>query len=160
MTVTVRPATVDDISFVWTCRQELANSVARQSRSSENFTNHQKWLTHAVAQSDRIFLVVLLDGNPVGYVRFDPLSESAGWRVSLCISKSARGDGLGKAALAAGCQAADDADFWPQIADIHPTNTASERVFASCGFVPIDNTQWPDEFRRYARYTQKKELIS
>lgn len=160
MTVTVRPATVDDISFVWACRQELANSVARQSRSSENFTDHQKWMTQAIAQSDRLFLVAMLDGNPVGYVRFDPLSESAGWRVSLFISTSARGDGRGQAALAAGCQAADDADLSPQIADIHPTNTASERVFASCGFVPIDDIQWPNEFRRYARCTQKKELIS
>ena len=157
MTLTARIATTGDITFVWTCRQELAGPVTRQSQTVEVFADHKTWMTQAVSDPGRLFLIAQKDDVPIGYVRFDPTTNPTGWRVSLCLRAAYRGGGHGRAALALGCAMADQTGRSPQFADIHPTNPASAHVFEACGFTAIDVRQGADGFNRYIRTPAETE---
>ena len=92
--------------------------------------------------------MVRLEDKRCGYVRFDP-DAGEGWRVSLCLNESTRGRGIGRKALYAAVGAASEANFTPLCADIHTSNTTSERVFRSVGFAPDIHGCSSDGYFRY-----------
>lgn len=138
MTVALRPATPEDIRFVWDCRQELEAGIGRTATTPETFEGHSAWMTRALADTSRLFAIALEDKTRLGYMRADPAGHNApAWMASLCLHSTARGRGLAQPVLAAGIMAAAKAGLLPLLADIHTTNLASRKVFAACGFVPL-----------------------
>lgn len=139
MTVTLRAATAEDIQFVWDCRQELEAGIGRTSTTDETFEGHTAWMTRALADPTRLFAIAVEDTR-LGYVRADPAGHTtSAWTMSLCLHSSARGRGLAQPVLKTGVIAASKAGLLPLLADIHDTNLASLKVFAACGFEPVES---------------------
>lgn len=138
MTDLLRPATVVDIEFVWNCRQELEMGIGRTATMTETFEAHRAWMTRALADPNRLFVIAIEDGTRLGYMRADPTKHATpAWTISLCLHSSARGRGLAQPILSASLRATARAGILPLLADIHATNLASRKVFAACGFSPL-----------------------
>lgn len=139
MTLSIRPAAAEDIGFVWECRQTLNPGIGRTNTTLESFQTHSAWMIGALAATDRLFLIATDEADRLGYMRADPINNPnvSAWMVSLCLSVGSRGKGLARPVLEAGCSAAIAAGFSPLLADIHETNSASQKVFQTCGFHPL-----------------------
>jgi phosphinothricin acetyltransferase len=83
-------------------------------------------------------LVVRLDGDIVGWAALSPVSSRCVYggvgEVSVYLAESARGQGVGKALLAALVEESERAGFWTLQAGIFPENAASIALHRSCGF--------------------------
>lgn len=148
----MRAATLADAEPVWQCRQALCESVAiRSSTTDESYEAHVAWFSRAVNDPRRLFLIVEENERWLGYLRFDPLDDPTGYRVSIALVDDARGAGIGEAALIEGCTQAEQAGLGPLFADIGVRNEASHRIFQKCGFVPLNANISSDGFQRYIR---------
>jgi L-amino acid N-acyltransferase YncA len=135
--LTLRAARPTDAAFVWQCRQDLAGSVGLPGgQDSGGYAAHQAWMTAALADPHRLFLIPERADDRLGYVRIERDAAQQAWRASLCITGAAQGRGTGRQTLQAACDLARTSGFTPIFADIHTENAASLAVFARCGFTP------------------------
>lgn len=78
------------------------------------------------------------DGLVLGWCALSPISRRPVYagvaEVSVYVSAAARGQGVGRALLAATVQASEDAGLWTLQAGIFPENEASIALHAACGF--------------------------
>jgi phosphinothricin acetyltransferase len=83
-------------------------------------------------------LVAERDGAVVGWAALSPASGRDCYRgvgeVSVYVSEAARGDGLGRALLAALVERSEQAGYWTLTAGVFPENEASLRLHKACGF--------------------------
>ena len=126
MTITLRPATVDDCERVW--GWNFASDVRRVSNDASivELAQHAAWYMDRLAH-DAPMWIVEAEGAPVGVVRID-----SDGRISIALGAEARGRGIGRRAIAAACA------VWarPVVATIRNNNPASRACFEACGFVP------------------------
>ena len=83
--------------------------------------------------------LVARDGAEViGWAALTPYSARPAYRgvaeVSVYVAAAARGRGVGRELLAAEIAAAEDAGIWTLQAGVLPTNAASLKLHAACGF--------------------------
>lgn len=134
MTLALRPAGPDDRDQVYACN--AAADVRAWSRDPRPivYADHCAWFTIRLAARPPLWIVEV-DHAPVGVVRIDAPGASPA-RISIALDATARGRGVGRRAIALACST------WsaPLVAEIHPANTASQRCFESCGFVPTGAT--------------------
>lgn len=92
---------------------------------------HIEWFQTSLAKTDRAILIVLSGENPIGFVRFDILDNTA--VVSIALAPNARGKGLAKSILLHGLTACPfkTTRF---IAQIKCENAASLALFTALGF--------------------------
>ena len=153
----LRLATAEDTQLVWRCRQEIAGGTAIQNNELDSFAHHAAWMESAVDSPEVLFLIPVLNSDPVGYVRFNReekgLSGSAQsvWRTSICVLAAKRASGLGQRILKIACERAEEADKSPQVADIHRDNIASLRIFTHCGFSRLSPKANSLGYHRYIR---------
>lgn len=78
------------------------------------------------------------DGRILGWCALSPISRRPVYagvaEVSVYVGAAARGQGVGRALLAATVQASEDAGLWTLQAGIFPENEASIALHAACGF--------------------------
>jgi L-amino acid N-acyltransferase YncA len=83
-------------------------------------------------------LVAKADGQVVGWAALNPYSSRRAYAgvagLSIYVSASARGQGIGKALLGALIEASERAGLWTLQAGIFPENTASLALHRACGF--------------------------
>jgi RimJ/RimL family protein N-acetyltransferase len=138
--LSLRCARSTDCEAIW--RWNFAPDVRAQSRRAEavGFIEHARWFARRLADSDAPIWVIeeiLGEGrnetrDAVGVVRLDP-PEYGRSRISIALAGSARGRGLGRAAVTAACRSWDR----PVAAEIFTDNTASRACFEACGFRAI-----------------------
>lgn len=129
MTVSLRSATLADCEAVW--EWNFAPDVRAMSNdpSIVELARHAAWYVHRLELG--AFWIVELDGVAVGCVRID------NGRISIALASSARGKGVGRAAIAAAC----DAWAGPVTAQIRNDNQPSRAAFEACGFVTTGSTE-------------------
>lgn len=135
--VALRLARRQDCEAIW--RWNFAPDVRAQSRSSEAiaFIEHARWFARRIADGDAPIWVIEEYHQGVGVVRIDPSEHGPPGRrrarISIALAPSARGRGIGRAAVAAACHA------WQQriVAEILADNAASRACFEACGFRAI-----------------------
>lgn len=142
----MRPATPDDILFVWNCRQAVQAGFGRSQTTPEDYAAHHRWMTQTLDKTDRMFWIAQDSlGTPLGYLRCDPVPHKTPapslWRVSLCLSADIRGKGWGARVLEHGCALAHRHGYGALLATIHSNNIASLKTFAACGFHPLTAAQ-------------------
>ena len=90
-------------------------------------------------------LIAVLDGLMVGWGALSPLSSRCTYagvaEVSVYVSRSARGCGIGKSLLQALIESSEHAGIWTLQAGIFPENTASLRLHQSCGFREVGSRE-------------------
>ncbi|MEO8550171.1 MAG: GNAT family N-acetyltransferase [Kofleriaceae bacterium] len=129
MSVTLRAATLADCEAVW--EWNFAPDVRAMSNdpSIVDLARHAAWYVDRLARG--AFWIVECGGEDVGCVRID------NGRISIALASSARGKGVGKAGIAAACEA------WgkPVTAQIHNDNQPSRAAFEACGFVTTGSSE-------------------
>lgn len=151
-----RVATVDDASILFEWRNDAAVRDVSRNSGELSWEGHVAWLQSVLATPSRWLLIVESERNPIGTVRFDAQEPSTErWEVSITLSPHVRGQGMGKAVLAAG--EAFLADVHPTaklFAEMLETNEASHRLFKTAGYsgsiVVVDGQRW---------YSLEKESI-
>ena len=106
--------------------------------------DHRHWFHTGQANPNRLQLIAkLADGCPIGQIRFDrePASTAGGANeatVDLSLDRCVRGQGLAAELVSLGLQAMEQ--HWgpatDAVAEVLPSNTASNACFARAGFTP------------------------
>ena len=127
--VTLRAAGPSDCDAVW--RWNFAPEVRAQSRHGHTvgLAEHARWFARRIASAREPIWVIEEYFAPVGVVRLDAAPSGLS-RISIALAASARGRGLGRAAITAACLA------WgqPIFAVIFANNLPSRACFEACGF--------------------------
>ena len=128
--VTLRPATPDDCEPMLQWQSEPGARRFARNPTAPTRVEHAAWLGRTLADPQSLLNVIVADGRPVGVLRFDRRAPGE-WEVSILVAAEARSRGVGRAALAAGRRLLPDANL---VAEIHPDNTASHRLFQAAGY--------------------------
>lgn len=130
----MRAANGDDISTIWEWR--YGDNAQRFYRSPDvpSIEDHTAWMEKALSDPLRDLRVFCHAGQPVAHIRFDIDAENpTEAEIGICLSHSARGQGIGQRALGMACATPP---FGVQClnAEVHKDNTASARIFEKLGF--------------------------
>lgn len=127
--VTLRDATLEDCERVWSWN--FAPDVRARSKRglAVEFAEHAQWYARRLGAGHTPIWVIEDTGAPVGVIRLDA-SASGITQISIALAASARGRGIGRAAIRAACRA------WKQpiVAEIFADNLPSRACFEACGF--------------------------
>lgn len=156
----LKPATPDDIQFVWECRQNLLDPISRKSQEKETLSAHSAWMTTALQDPARMFLIVWRDITRIGYVRFDSFLDQDGWLTSIALLPQIHGKGYGKKILEMGCRLAEQNSMTPLYADIHLNNHASLATFHACDFQDLREELKPNKFARLIRRKTHQDIYN
>jgi RimJ/RimL family protein N-acetyltransferase len=146
--LTVREATESDAALLLEWRNDPETLAWSRGHQPVTEPVHRTWLRGALANPDRLLLIVATD-HPVGTVRFDRVNSA--WEVSITIAPGDRGKGLASRLLMLGEGALRARHGEARIlANVHEDNTASLTLFRHAGYTEEDRP--PDgPFRWYAK---------
>lgn len=135
MNIALRAAIEDDMKqiFEWRNMRELVE----QSETGEAVTwdDHQVWFPKALKDENKIMLIITVDGQDVGPVRFDRDGKDGAPVVSIHVAGEYKGKGIGRQAL--DLAMAEVKNRWKPdrlLARIRRNNEVSLRLFAAAGF--------------------------
>ncbi len=135
LTLTARPATVDDAAAIVTIYNEgIADRTATFETRPRTADDVRGWFT------GRHPVVVVADHHArvVAFAATFPYRSRACYagvaETSVYVARSARGQGAGRVALQALIDAARNAGFWKLLSRIFPENRASRALVQSVGF--------------------------
>lgn len=132
--IEMRIATAEDSRNLFNWRNDALIRAVSRSTDPIDWNDHQKWLASALASPDRILLIGMTEGEPLGMVRYDRLGSEA--EVSIYLVPDRLSSGLGFELLHA-------AEQWlrgnqPEICSIRASvfgiNERSIRLFANAGY--------------------------
>jgi len=141
----LRPATPHDADrlLAWRNRPEIValGTLLRTVDPAE----HAAWFAETLASDRRLLLLVLVDGEPAGQVRFDVLTDAAGaaCSVSIYLLEQFTGRSLGPEALRQACAIAEGRGYEEIWAFIREENTRSITAFRQAGFTVAEDP-WVD----------------
>lgn len=128
--VQLRPATSEDAHLLWEWRNDPEVRAASFSTYPVEWEEHQAWLVQKIEDPSCAIFIGEVDGEPVGVIRFDIVGAEA----EVSVSVSQRGRGYGSQIIEAG---ANEMKGLTLVANVRPTNVASQRAFVKAGFVPV-----------------------
>jgi RimJ/RimL family protein N-acetyltransferase len=134
--LTFRRGTEADRDRLLEWRNDPDTRAASRKTDVVGTEEHSAWLERVLADPHRHLLIVELDAEPIGQIRFDRVR---GYRYELSVSLDPawRGRGLGTRALRGAC-----GWLWKQtnavgvVAEVREENEASMATFLSAGFRP------------------------
>lgn len=129
----LRVATIADAEAVWHWRRAMPVEHL-ESAESPPLADHLRWFGAALADADRLLLMVCLGDEVAGHMRLDRRSSGSA-AVSIVLNPAFRGQGLATPALRALCEEALKYGLHRLDARIHEGNIASQRAFQGAGFV-------------------------
>lgn len=129
MTLTFRPARLEDEGWLWHLANDAGVRAASLSTAPIPAAEHAAWLAHFL-QSAAIHRVMERDGVPVGWARVE-----ADATVSVALFPGARGRGWGTPLIRLVTTLAHERGWVPR-ATIRPGNIASRRAFEAAGYTP------------------------
>ncbi|WP_282128588.1 UDP-2,4-diacetamido-2,4,6-trideoxy-beta-L-altropyranose hydrolase [Roseobacter litoralis] len=133
--LTMRYAVRTDSRRVWEWR--LAGPSAKhytKRTQGANYWDHDVWFCSALENPETKLFIFETGTLPIGYVRLD----AGGHRratVSICVAEDQRGTGVGRKMLALAHREAMSLNTLQLIAEIHPENEASIRLFEGAGYI-------------------------
>lgn len=132
--VTLRLAECND--ELWLLRLQQQESTRRFARhpAIPSAAEHAAWFAAALEDSERLLMIVDVDGKPCGMLRLDKLPGGAAcFEISIAIDGGRQGEGIGRSALGLVRNLAPGADL---IATVNSANQASLALFSAAGFTP------------------------
>ncbi len=131
MEITVRPAQLDDAQKIWKIRNEPQARAVAASQDAIPLAPHIAWFNDKYfKRRDNFCFVGEVDGNVVGYCRFD--LDDDHYLNSIAVSSSMHGKGIGAILLDQSIKQlrADK----PIHAEVRKHNIASVKIFERNGF--------------------------
>lgn len=149
-TVDVRPAEPDDAARLLEWRNDRDAVTSSLTGAAVEPGEHARWFERVLRDPDRVLLIGVSEGSPIGMCRFDIDGDSA--EVSINLDPVRRGQGLAVPLLSAGIEALHDraANVKRLTAQVRAGNSASVRLFTRAGFAPRDGEA---EILRFERST-------
>ncbi len=158
--VKLRPAERNDSAVIlkWQ-NQDGARQYCRNPRKIDS-ESHETWFEAKLKEADSFLYIILLDRDPVGFLRIERLisslisSETIHYEVSLIISSESQGKGVGFSALTLAVDRYKEIIHQlPRseslrsnlVAEVLNQNTVSKRLFLSAGFESFqltDASEW------------------
>jgi UDP-2,4-diacetamido-2,4,6-trideoxy-beta-L-altropyranose hydrolase len=137
-----RPARLSDARLLLDWRNDPETRSVSFRSDLIDWDTHVNWLQARLASGrSHIHVIEDPDCRPIGQIRFERDSTEGQTQMSIFLTSSARGRGLGTAFIEQACH-----DFrltHPNleiVAQIKPTNVASQTAFRKAGFVPKSST--------------------
>jgi perosamine synthetase len=132
--LSLRPGNAQDAEIIFAWRNMPEIVALGSSQRSVDWDEHQRWLQQTLHDGHRLLLIVMLDGKPIGQVRFDcEGSDSA--VVSIYLLSGFTGRGLGVEALKQGCwEAFGKMNVRQILAHVRKDNERSLSAFLKAGF--------------------------
>lgn len=132
MLPTLRPVRVTDADFLFGLVNDRSVRASSFRSGPVGWREHLAWLRTQLDGVGRLCEVVEAEGVPVGLVRAEWRDAEA--RISVALAKTARGQGIGAAAVSALAAKARRELGVPVVALIKPDNVRSQRMFERAGF--------------------------
>lgn len=134
-TLQVRPARLDDAQPLHHWRNHPAVRAVSIQGEAIAWPSHLAWLGAVLAAPDRWLFIGKVGAVPVGSIRWDR-TRAGELTVSLSLDPELLGLGLGPYLLLAGEQAVVSrlGGAFNALATVLPGNTASQRLFETCGY--------------------------
>ena len=136
--VSFRPATSDDTDTILGWQSHPDTRRYFRDSSVPTPTEHQKWLADKIAAPSCVLNIIEHGGDAAGLLRLDKQFEEDTFEVSILIAPQRRGLGIGRTALALLRVLLPDTRF---VAEVHPANTTSQKLFAGAGY-SFDDGLW------------------
>lgn len=134
--INVRVATIDDASLLHDWRNDPSVRSVSRSHQELNWTAHLSWLGRVIRNPQQCLLIVEYKNTPGGTVRFDRLTGTDSWEVSMTLAPQLRGQRLGQPMLNAAEQFFQSRHQPVElVAEMLVTNEASRSLFESAGYI-------------------------
>lgn len=134
--LTLRPASIQDASLIWTWRHQGDASRYYKNTSLIPLPDHLRWFQNALIETNRRLLVAQVGTVPIAHLRFDIGQEGANSaEIGICIDADFRGRGYGRKLLRLGIEYAKQLGMKNLTAEIHRHNVASLTIFSGVGFL-------------------------
>lgn len=150
--LTIRPATADDLRFLWECRNDPESRANSRNTDVILWDEHVAWATGMLADPDRAAVIGMSGQEPAGTVRFDRNSKGVA-RISIIVAPAFRGCGIGSKLLERSCTYIAQSGFADVFeAEVKAGNRVSRRLFEALGFEDVSgdaawsllrSTRWP-----------------
>jgi RimJ/RimL family protein N-acetyltransferase len=134
--LTLRPATEADSARLREWRNDPDARAASRNTAEVGPEEHAAWLAAVLADPDRRLLICELNGDPVGQVRFDRLTEGR-YEISIALAPAARGQRLSSPLIALAVEKLRESSPGAEIeAHVREDNPRSQAAFRRAGFLP------------------------
>jgi len=136
--LTIVKATIGHSKDIWSWRNDHVTRSMFKSSDLVAWVDHAKWFESALVNPNRFIYVALMNGRPVGMVRFDAISLAEGkFETSINVAPAERRLGIGRKLLTGSIAALkNEASSVKEIvAQVKSTNPASNALFKSAGFI-------------------------
>lgn len=133
-TLDLRPAVIEDMELVFQWRNDPWLVPFSSSQTTVSWEEHENWFKNSLNDDDTLILIIEVDGQSVGQVRFNRLSSNEAV-VAIYMIKPYTGKGYGTRLLTNACRKVKD--IWPikeVYAYIRHDNEASISAFERAGF--------------------------
>jgi len=131
-------ATTDHSMDIWSWRNDPVTRSMSRSPDLVAWEDHAKWFESSLANPNRFIYVALMNGRPVGMVRFDTVSLTEGrFETSINVAPADRRSGIGRKLLTDSIRALTNEISCVKeiLAEVKSTNSASNALFKSVGFL-------------------------
>lgn len=138
MTLRLRPATAADEEMVFGWRNDPFLVARATSQRTVSRNEHARWFRETVDGAQRRMLIVEVDGQPAGQVRFDRMA-GGDCVISAYLLEPFTGRGVGVQAIRIGC--GDIARTWNVgrvFACVRHDNPPGRSAFLKAGFLDIE----------------------
>jgi UDP-2,4-diacetamido-2,4,6-trideoxy-beta-L-altropyranose hydrolase len=142
-TIALRPATMQDVETVFAWRNSPFIVARGSFQKTVTWEEHLQWFRETVTGSRRKMLIVLVNGQPVGQVRFDRVDDDT-MAISVYLIETHIGRGLGVDAIRMGCDILFG--YLPAakvVACVRVDNVAAQSGFRKAGFAASEIGQCP-----------------
>lgn len=139
--IRLRPAAPGDCRVVFDWQVEPDARRYARNPAVPDWAEHEAWFFSRLDRIGAPFLIVECDGNAAGFVRFDRVDNDgmATFEAAIMISRDYAGRGIATAALRHALSVECPGNV---VAEVHPDNAASRRLFEKAGFVQTDVRHW------------------
>jgi len=142
-TITLRPAMMQDVETVFAWRNSPFIVARGSFQKTVTWEEHLQWFRETVTGSQRKMLIVLVNGQPVGQVRFDRVDDDT-MAISVYLIEGHTGRGFGVDAIHVGCDILfSDSSVARVVACVREDNVEAQSGFCKAGFVPSGTGHCP-----------------
>ena len=129
----LRPVTREDADILFAWQTHPGSRTYMRNPRPPTREEHEAFMERRAGTGGRPFELLILDGTPAAAVRLEDVPK--GLEVSIVVAPGHRGRGVGRIALTQLRRLVPDLPF---VADVHPDNEPSLRLFSQCGYTSRD----------------------
>jgi RimJ/RimL family protein N-acetyltransferase len=131
--IKLRPAVYGDVHVVLSWRNEPTTLMNMRTKRSLSFEEHETWFKRSITGANCIFLIIEVDSEPVGQLRYELENSMA--KVSINVTRDWHGKGVASRAFYLGSRHVKRVNFAENIfARVLKTNVGSIRAMEKAGF--------------------------